>query len=129
MSVIPASHRDLLERPLYTHLATIRPDGRPQVNPMWFAWDGEHVLFTSTTFRKKHRNVALHPEVALSVNDPERPTRYLEVRGVVERIEDDSQGRFFIEMAARYGIRLDGPPRDAPWRVIYYVKPTSVSKQ
>jgi PPOX class probable F420-dependent enzyme len=129
MSVIPDSHRDLLERPLYTHLATIRPDGKPQVNPMWFAWDGEHVLFTSTTFRQKHKNVAVHPEVALSINDPERPTRYLEVRGVVERVEDDSQGRFFIEMAARYGVRMDGPPWDARYRVIYVVKPTRVSKQ
>ncbi|QQQ78269.1 PPOX class F420-dependent oxidoreductase [Saccharothrix sp. 6-C] len=129
MSVIPDSHRDLLERPLYTHLATVRPDGTPQVNPMWFTWDGEHVRFTSTTRRQKHRNVALRPEIALSVNDPEQPTRYLEVRGVVERVEDDSEGRFFLEVAARYGFRFDGPPADARHRVVYVVKPKSVSTQ
>jgi PPOX class probable F420-dependent enzyme len=129
MSVIPDSHRDLLERPLYAHLATIRPDGRPQVNPMWFAWDGEHVRFTNTTVRQKYRNVTAHPEVALSINDPEQPYRYLEVRGTVERIDDDSAGVFFGELAERYGLELDGPPGDVEHRVVYVVKPTSVSKQ
>ncbi|MFJ5531280.1 pyridoxamine 5'-phosphate oxidase family protein [Streptomyces sp. NPDC093261] len=38
--LVPESHRDLLTRPLFGHLATIRPDGRPQANPMWFAWRG-----------------------------------------------------------------------------------------
>jgi len=42
---VPASHRDLLERPLYGHLATIRPDGGVQVNPMWFAFDGQQIRF------------------------------------------------------------------------------------
>jgi predicted pyridoxine 5'-phosphate oxidase superfamily flavin-nucleotide-binding protein len=92
MSVIPDSHRDLLERPLYAHLATVRPDGKPQVNPMWFGWDGE-------------------------------------VRGTVERIDDDSEGKFFAELAERYGLKPDGPPGDVQHRVIYVVKPTSVSKQ
>jgi PPOX class probable F420-dependent enzyme len=129
MSVIPDSHRDLLERPLYAHLATIRPNGKPQVNPMWFIWDGEHVLFTSTTFRQKHKNVAVHPEVAMSINDPQFPTRYLEVRGVVEQVVDDSEGQFFIKIAERYGVKLHKAPWDAPYRVIYIVKPTAVSKQ
>ena len=129
MSVIPESHRDLLERPLYAHLATIRPDGRPQVNPMWFAWDGEYVRFTNTTVRQKYKNVTAHPEVALSINDPDQPYRYLEVRGTVERIDDDSSGEFFGELAERYGLELDGPPEDARNRVVYVVKPTSVSKQ
>ena len=54
-------------------LATIRPDGTPQVNPMWFSWDGEHVFFTNTKTRAKYRNVTKNPEVAFSVNDPEQP--------------------------------------------------------
>ena len=37
----PTSHQDLLERPLFAHLATVRPDGAPQSGLMWFAWDGE----------------------------------------------------------------------------------------
>jgi len=41
MVVVPAGYDDLLERPLYGHLATTRPDGSVQVSPMWFDWDGE----------------------------------------------------------------------------------------
>ena len=129
MADIPEGYAHLLDLPVYGHLATVRPDGRPQVNPMWFAWDGECVRFTNTTVRQKYKNVTAHPEVALSINDPEQPYRYLEVRGTVERIDDDSEGKFFAELADRYGLKLDGPPGDVQHRVVYVVKPTSVSKQ
>jgi hypothetical protein len=50
MTLIPASHQDLLTRPLFAHLATIRPDGTPQANPMWFAWDGSASSPTGTNW-------------------------------------------------------------------------------
>ncbi|MCM3882062.1 PPOX class F420-dependent oxidoreductase [Frankia sp. R82] len=129
MSVVPESHRDLLERPLFAHLATIRPDGLPQVNPMWFSWDGEFLYFTNTTVRHKYRNVTTNPQVAVSINDPDQPYRYLEVRGVVERIDPDPTGAFFLTLADRYALTLDGPPADAEHRVVYLVRPTSTSHQ
>ncbi|GAB16799.1 hypothetical protein GOEFS_014_00410 [Gordonia effusa NBRC 100432] len=129
MTTIPETHRDLLERPLYAHLATIRPDGTPQVNPMWFSWTGEHLLFTNTTVRQKYKNVTAHPEVAISINDPEQPYRYLEIRGTVDRIDDDSTGAVFAALAERYGMKLDGPPPDVQYRVVYVVKPTATSHQ
>ena len=129
MSIIPESHVDLLERPLFGHLATLRPDGRPQVNPMWFVWDGEHLLFTNTTVRQKYKNVTAHPEVAVSINDPDRPYRYLEVRGTVVRIDPDPKGEFFDTLAERYGMVMDGPVPDAQYRVVFVVKPTSTSQQ
>jgi PPOX class probable F420-dependent enzyme len=129
MTVIPETHRDLLERPLYAHLATIRPDGTPQVNPMWFSWDGEYLRFTNTTVRQKYKNVTAHPEVAVSINDPDQPYRYLEVRGVVERIDDDSSGALFMALAERYGLEMDGPPGDVEHRVAYLVRPVSTSSQ
>jgi hypothetical protein len=46
MVAIPQGYETLLERPLYGHLATTRPDGSPQVNPMWFDWDGALLRFT-----------------------------------------------------------------------------------
>ena len=129
MSIIPDSHRDLLERPLFAHLATIRPDGVPQVNPMWFSWDGEYVYFTNTKIRYKYRNVVANPQVAISINDPEQPYRYLEVRGTVERIDDDSTGAFFQTLADRYGMKFDGPPGDVEHRVVYVIKPVATSSQ
>ena len=121
---VPASHADLLERPLYGHMATLRPDGTPQVNPTWYLWDGEVLSFTTSTQRQKHRNVGRHPEVALSVHDPEQPYRYLEVRGVVESVEPDPRGEFFDVLARRYGLPYEPPVGDAPHRVVLRVRPT-----
>jgi PPOX class probable F420-dependent enzyme len=78
---IPQGYETLLERPLYGHLATTRPGGNAQVNPMWFDWDGELLRFTHTTKRQKYRNVTANPNVAMSISDPDNPYRYLEVRG------------------------------------------------
>jgi PPOX class probable F420-dependent enzyme len=68
----PPGHIDLLERPLFGHLATVRADGAPQVNPMWFLWDPElEVLkFTHTKTRHNYRYLQGEPRVALSITDP-----------------------------------------------------------
>jgi PPOX class probable F420-dependent enzyme len=127
--VIPAEYADLLTRPLFGHLATVRPDGTPQANPMWFSWDGTHLRFTNTTTRQKYRNVTAEPRIAMSVNDPDTQYRYLEVRGTVERIEPDPDAAFFAELAKRYGLELDGPPGDVAHRVVLVVRPEAVSYQ
>ncbi|WP_049571041.1 PPOX class F420-dependent oxidoreductase [Nonomuraea sp. SBT364] len=127
--MIPESHLDLLTRPLFAHLATIGPGGKPQVNPVWTVWDGEYLRFTTTTDRRKCRNVAENPEVAVSVNDPDRPYRYLEIRGVVERIEPDPSGDFFDVLATRYGLPYERPVGDADRRVVIVVRPTRTTSQ
>nr|WP_090346029.1 PPOX class F420-dependent oxidoreductase [Mycolicibacterium malmesburyense]CRL78619.1 pyridoxamine 5'-phosphate oxidase-like FMN-binding protein [Mycolicibacterium malmesburyense] len=129
MVAIPAGYESLLERPLYGHLATVRPDGTPQVNPMWFAWDGEVLRFTHTTKRQKFRNIEGQPAVAMSVSDPENPYRYLEVRGVVEAIEPDPTGAFYLQLNDRYSGPLTEAPVDKADRVILTVRPTGFSKQ
>ncbi|MGW2154785.1 PPOX class F420-dependent oxidoreductase [Nonomuraea sp. NPDC001699] len=129
MSVIPESHLDLLTRPLYAHLATLMPDGTPQVTPVWTVWDGEFLRFTTTNDRQKGRNAAARPYVAISVNDPDRPYRYLEVRGTVERVESDPQGDFFDVLARRYGLDYERPVGDAERRVVIVVRPTRCTSQ
>ncbi|MEU4574898.1 MULTISPECIES: PPOX class F420-dependent oxidoreductase [Nonomuraea] len=127
--MIPESHLDLLTRPLFAHLATVGPGGAPQVNPVWTVWDGEHLRFTTTTDRRKCRNVADHPEVAVSVNDPDQPYRYLEIRGLVERVEPDPSGDFFDVLATRYGLPYERPVGDAARRVVIVVRPTHTTSQ
>jgi PPOX class probable F420-dependent enzyme len=128
--IIPEKVRDLLERPLLANLATVREDGSPQVNPMWFAWDGEFIRFTHTNFRKKYRNVTANPAVSISIVDPDDPYRYVEVRGTVERIDPDPTGAFYVELAERYQAPFGtGAPPDAPDRVIIVVRPTAVGKR
>jgi PPOX class probable F420-dependent enzyme len=93
---------------------------------MWFAWDGERLRFTHTNTRRKYRQLRENPHLALSVVDPDKPYRYLEVRGEVEGIEDDPTGAFYAHLSTRYG-RDGQPPPDAPTRVILVVRPTHVT--
>ena len=54
---IPSSHEELLRQPLISHLATLRPDGSPQSNPVWFDWDGDELRISQTRARQKIRNI------------------------------------------------------------------------
>lgn len=128
MVAVPQGFEDLLDRPMFGHLATTRPDGTVQVNPMWFDWDGSRLRFTHTTYRQKYRNVTAHPEVAMSIHDPDNPYRYLEVRGVVEEIVPDPTAAFYLKLNDRYSGPLTEVPPDAADRVVLVVRPTLYSK-
>src|SRR5690349_18405739 len=101
-SVIPADKADLLESKALAHISTIGPNGEPQVNPVWFGWDGEVITFSQTTGRQKYRNVQRDGRVALSIVDPSNDYRYLEVRGTVVRIDPDPDKAFINSMAKKY---------------------------
>lgn len=122
----PVSHLDLLERPLITHFATSRPDGSPQVNPMWFLWDPSTatVKLTHTSERHNFRLVKAEPRVALSIVDPDDPYRYLSLRGVVERIEPDPTGAFYQTLQQRYRGQTT-EVLDRAVRVVLHVRPTA----
>jgi PPOX class probable F420-dependent enzyme len=119
---VPQSHADLLERPLFAHLATIRPDGSPQSSVMWFAWDGQRVRFSHTNNRQKYRNLLADGRVSFHVQDPENAYRTLEVRGRVESMERDPDATFYRSLQQRYG--SDVPVYDADIRVVIVVEPT-----
>jgi PPOX class probable F420-dependent enzyme len=125
---VPASHQDMVDRPLIAHFATVRSDGSLQSNPMWFVWDGSRVRLTHTRTRKKFANVSREPRVALSIVDPDNSQRYLEIRGEVESIEDDGgpgEAPFYSSLQDRYGAS-GAPIRDADDRVILTIRPTAI---
>jgi exopolyphosphatase/guanosine-5'-triphosphate,3'-diphosphate pyrophosphatase len=123
---VPDSHRDLLEQPLSAYVATVGTNGGPQVSPMWFWWDGDRIRLTHTRTRQKFRNLQAEPRIALTVADPAEPQRYLELRGVVETVEDDAGGAFYRRLRPRYGVAPDAPMPDADVRVVLVVRPTAV---
>jgi PPOX class probable F420-dependent enzyme len=127
-ATIPADLADLLERPLYGNLGTVRPDGTVQVNPMWFEFDGEHIRFTHTTFRAKYRNLQHNPSMSLLVTDPEIPQRYLEVRGALAEVVPDPAGAFFVRLGQRYGDPDQQPPADKADRVILVMSITKTTR-
>jgi PPOX class probable F420-dependent enzyme len=122
----PPTHIDLLERPLFAHMATVRADGAPQVNPMWFLWepDQQVIKLTHTKTRHNYRYIQSQPRVALSITDPDDPYRYLQVRGVVEKVEDDPTGTFYQTLQQRYrGYKREVLDRDV--RVVLTLRPTA----
>jgi PPOX class probable F420-dependent enzyme len=104
----------------------VRADGAPQVNPMWFLWEPEQSVIKLTHTRTRHnfRYIQLQPRVALSIVDPEDPYRYLQVRGVVENVQDDPTGSFYQTLQQRYrGYTREVADRDV--RVVLTVRPTA----
>ncbi len=81
---IPASHLDLLTRPIHGVLTTMMADGQPQSSLVWCNYDGEHACINTTRQRQKGRNLTTNPKAALLIVDPEDTGRYIEIRGVME---------------------------------------------
>src|ERR1700754_2473320 len=70
---IPEKYRDLFDKKAFANLATMMPDGTPQVTPVWVDFDGTHVLINSALGRQKDKNLRRNPSVAMSIVDPDNP--------------------------------------------------------
>ena len=123
---IPAPLKYLLTDANFGSLATVRPNGTAQVNPMWFDFDGDHLLFTHTTKRAKFRNLQKNPSMAFSIFDPANPLSYIELRGELTEVRDDPTGSFYVHLGKRYGNATQEAPPDSADRVILVMKITKV---
>ena len=126
--VIPDKYRDLFQKKAFCSLATVMPDGSPQVTPVWCDFDGTHVIVNSAKGRMKDKNMRKDPRVSLAIIDPDNPYRYLEVRGRVDEITEKGADAHIDKMAKKY-IGVDKYPHRQPGevRVMYKVKPERVS--
>jgi len=108
---IPDDFLDLFEKKTYAHLATLMPDGSPQVTPLWIDFDGEHILVNNPQATQKSRNMAARPKVALSIPDPDNPFRVLLIRGqVVDSVDGEAAAAHIDELSQRYrGGLIRGP--------------------
>lgn len=128
--VIPSDLKDLLQTTTLADIATLGPEGEPQVTPVWFGWDGEVIKFSTLRGRQKERNIERDPRIAVLIVDPSNPYRYIEIRGTVARIEDDPTGAYIDEMARKY-MGVDEYPykQEGDERVIVVIRPEYVSKR
>src|SRR5512135_3207473 len=90
MMKFPESHRDLLKdkTQAFAYLATLMDDGSPQLTPLWFSTDGEHILINSAAGRVKDHNMRARARVALLIPDPGDPYRYVQIRGRIVEITE-----------------------------------------
>jgi hypothetical protein len=126
VTTIPAEYHDLLNAPNTAVLTALQSDGSPNSSPVWFWFDGDALFVSTVTDRSKHRNVRRDPRVSLTVVDPVRPLRYIEIRGSVT-IEDDPGAGLRDRIAMKHGFP-DGSKFDPPGatRVALRLHPTRV---
>lgn len=125
---IPEPFQSLLKQKSFAHLATIMPDGSPQVTPVWIDFDGTYILVNSARDRVKDRNMSTRPQVALSILDPDNPYRYLAVRGrVVEVTEVGAADHINTVLAPRYTGRTGSFGQGDEIRCLYKILPEQVS--
>ncbi len=121
---IPEQFHDLFSKPTFASLATLMPDGRPQVTPVWCDYDGRYVLINSAKGRQKDRNMRRDPRVSLAVMDPNNPYRFLEIRGRVAEVTEQGADAHIDRMAKKY-LNQDKYPYRQPGevRVLYKIEP------
>src|SRR5512143_4078507 len=85
MTLIPERSLDLLsgEKKAFASRALTLADGSPQVTPIWFGWDGTHIILNTARGRVKDKVMHRGGKVALLIVDPQDPYRYLQIRGSV----------------------------------------------
>jgi PPOX class probable F420-dependent enzyme len=117
----------LLRRPSPCFLATLMPDGSPQVTQTWVDTDGRDVLVNTVEGHQKVRNLRRDPRVALDVADPDDVSSYVEIRGRVVEVTREGAAEHIEELARRY------LGRSYPWfggreqvRLLVRIRPESV---
>ena len=125
---IPDSYRDLFEKRALAHLATLMPDGTPQVTPVWVLLEPDgYLLVNSAKGRQKDRNMRSRRRVALSIADPDDPFRYVTIRGAVEAIEQQGADEVIDRLSAKYtGHATYQDRRPGEIRVTYRIRPDHV---
>ena len=130
MSVaLPEGLIELLRKPSPCFVATLMPDGSPQLTETWVTTDGEHVVLNIVGGMQKARNIARDPRVAVNVVDPDDVNRYYAVRGRVVSTTTEGGRASIDEISQKYlGIpypNFSGNPNET--RVLITIEADSVT--
>lgn len=122
---IPESHMRLLTEPIIAHLATVMPDGRPQVNPVWCDYDGTYVRVNAADDRQKSRNMIRRHFATVFLADG--PYFWMEIRGrVIDSSQDQAMDHMHV-MAKKYtGRDRYTSSRAGETRIMYTIEPERV---
>jgi PPOX class probable F420-dependent enzyme len=125
MPAIPESHRDLLDSQFAT-LATVGPDGRPQLSEVWILREGDTVAVSLNSSRQKTQNLMANPAATVFLLDLAVPYRYLEIRGDAEITQDDDYA-FADRVGAKYQADLRAHDQPGQSRVKVTIRPVRVN--
>ncbi len=128
---LPPDFLDLVTtKKAFADLATVMPNGSPQVTPIWFDFDGKYIRVNSARGRVKDKNMRRDPRVALSILDPDNPYRYLAIRGRVVKVTEDGAVEHINALARKYrGMETYRNRSPDEVRVMYVIEPRRVAGQ
>lgn len=106
---LPHELVELMNRPSTAYVATLMPDGAPQLTQTWIDTDGEHLIINTPREFQKFKNLQRDPRIAVTVSDAEDPSRYFAVRGRVTSMTTDAAAEHIEKLSQRY---FGGP---YPW--------------
>lgn len=133
-ATIPETHVDLLTGPFLATVATLMPNGQPQLTVVWMDYDGTHLLFTTVRGRQKEKNLRARPQVTVLVLDPKDDFHWIEVRGeVVEMTEEGAvdhihaMARVYTDHDRYYGGFMPAERANQETRVMVRIRPVRVN--
>jgi PPOX class probable F420-dependent enzyme len=124
---LPDQAKEILSKPTFAHLATLMPDGSPQVTPVWVDTEGDRIVINTAEGRAKPRNMRNDPRVALAATDPDNPYEGVIVRGRVSEMTHEGADEHIDAMAKKY-LGQDKYPFRQPGeqRIKVYIEPEVV---
>jgi PPOX class probable F420-dependent enzyme len=120
---------NLLREPTFCQIASLMPDGSPQITQVWVDTDGEYILVNTAEGRQKVRNVRRDPRVAVNVVDPANAWRLATIRGQVVEITTDGADDLIDQLANKYlGVESYPFRNPAETRITLKIAPERISE-
>ena len=128
--ILSAKARALITRPVLASLATLNPDGSPQITPLWVDLDGDDVVFNTAQGRKKARNLERDSRVAVTVIDPDDQYNVVAFRGTVTEVTTDGADAHIDSLAKKYlGVDTYPMRREGEVRIRVTVRTDHIAMQ
>src|SRR5213080_4676346 len=100
---LPPDFLDLVTtKKAFADLATVMPDGSPQVTPIWFDFTGGKIRINTARGRVKDRNMSKNARVALAIMDPDNAYRHIQIRGRISNVTEQGADQHIDSLAKKY---------------------------
>jgi PPOX class probable F420-dependent enzyme len=122
--------REIIAKKVLAHIATIGPDGEPQVTPVWVDLDGDDLIVNTALGRAKARNIATDPRVAISLTDPDNPYVVIALRGTVVEFTTSGADDIIDRLAQKYlGLATYPMRREGEVRITARIRTDRIAQQ
>lgn len=127
MADIPEKFRDLMTKKAFANIATVMPDGSPQVTPVWFDYTDGKIRVNTAKGRVKARTMTQGAKVAVAIMDPDNAYRYVQVRGTVARATEDGADQHIDALSQKYLGKAYPNRQPGEVRIMLEITPESVN--